>query len=167
MDNPRGGLGRVGYRDGTVLTLPGGFVLAQPDKPLNVLDYDNYGGWPVAYASDGLYIAEWGYDGGLLNKTDAGVPSVPMTWLRQTLPDGSEPWMNLDGGRQARPAKLQVVENITFSLLDGGAVPPGFVSNGSNEFSQGDFELFIYLDDAVYSVGRMQRFNTHQVTPDL
>ena len=48
-----GGLGRVGYRDGEVFTLPGGFLLVNElprdaGLPPQVLDYENLGGWPVA-----------------------------------------------------------------------------------------------------------------------
>src|SRR5581483_4807093 len=54
MDNPLGGLGRVGYGDGEVFTLPGGFLLTNPlprgdgGTAPQVLDYENLGGWPVA-----------------------------------------------------------------------------------------------------------------------
>lgn len=162
MDNPRGGLGRVGYRDGTVLTLPGGFLLAQSSQPMQVLDYDNYGGWPVAYAADGLYFAEWDYDGTLLNKTDAGVPSLPMSWRRQTLPDGSEPWLaDTDAGRVARPARLQVTQRLTYSV-GGVEVPESVVCDaGAGLESSQVFHLLLYLDDAVYEVGEMKRHNTH------
>ncbi len=174
MDNPRGGLGRVGYRDGTVLTLPGGFLLASAEPPLQVLDYENYGGWPVAYATSGLFVARWDYDDAaqtLLNKTDAGVPSLPMTWRRLALPDGGEPWMaSVDGGAPAaRSGHLQVVSEIDYSLPDGGLLPPGVspasVDGGATLHSEQGFKLLLYLDDAVYEVGRMSRFNAHQVQP--
>ena len=65
MDHPLGGLGRVGYRDGQVFTLPGGFLLVnelpRPDSgvPEQVLDYENLGGWPVAFTSNGLFEAHY------------------------------------------------------------------------------------------------------------
>ncbi len=167
MDNPRGGLGRVGYRDGTVLTLPGGFVLATAETPLKVLDYENYGGWPVAYTTSGLYLARWPVDPGLtlLNKTDAGVPSLPMKWEPVALPDGGTPWLApaADGGVVARPARLQVVSDVAFTLPDAGPLPEG-ADAGANTFSRQTFHLLLYLDDAVYEVGEMTRVNKHQVT---
>src|SRR5262249_34332403 len=61
MDNPLGGLGRVGYRDGEIFTLPGGFLLVNAlpkgdgGVAPQVLDYENLGGWPVAMTSSGLF----------------------------------------------------------------------------------------------------------------
>jgi hypothetical protein len=165
MDNPRGGLGRVGYRDGTVLTLPGGFTLVQATQPMEVLDYENYGGWPVAYAADGLYFARWDYTDQLQNKTDAGVPSLPMTWRRLTLPDGSEPWLaQSDGGVVARTGRLQVTNTITYNEIDGGLEVPASQSCDPGLpplMSTQVFHLLLYLDYAVYEVGEMKRSNSH------
>jgi hypothetical protein len=137
-------------------------MLAEATQPMQVLDYENYGGWPVAYASDGLYFAEWDYDGGLLNKTDAGVPSLPMTWRRQTLPDGSEPWLSQsDGGLQARPGRLQATNTLTYSTIDGGIEVPASQACEQGLQTSQVFHLLLYLDDAVYEVGQMQRHNLH------
>ncbi|MBX7100153.1 MAG: hypothetical protein K1X89_20730 [Myxococcaceae bacterium] len=114
MDHPRGGLGRVGYRQGSVFTLPGGFELARPNdagEPSNVLDYENLGGWPMAWSSTGAYAAFWDLraDGRLDNKLDSGVLGVPMVWRKLTLSDGGEPWLEAtDGGLRAPPGRLFV-----------------------------------------------------------
>ena len=98
FDSTRSALGRVGYRDGQIYSLPGGYPLAEalPESPEGeaprVLDYENLGGWPVVYATTGLFIAGWDQvDGKLQNRFPNGV-NKPMTWRRVTLPDGSEPW---------------------------------------------------------------------------
>ncbi|MFZ5468552.1 MAG: hypothetical protein ACOZIN_03855 [Myxococcota bacterium] len=100
MDHPRGALGRVGYRDGEVYTLPGGFPLVQrlpgsDGGSDRVLDYENLGGWPVALAESGLYVARWGVlpDGKLDNKFPDGRLGKTMTWRPLTLPDGTQPWL--------------------------------------------------------------------------
>ena len=121
FDSTRSALGRVGYRDGQIYSLPGGYPLAEalpegPDgeAPL-VLDYENLGGWPVAYATTGLFIAGWDQvDGKLQNRFPNGV-NKPMTWREVTLPDGSTPWTRERGTatgaprlRHTRPGKLFV-----------------------------------------------------------
>lgn len=144
MDNPRGGLARVGYRDGNVFSLPGGFQLVRPtpgEEPRQVMDYENLGGWPVAYATSGLWVGHYDLiDGKLDNKLADGRPGKPMQWRRVTMRDGSTPWMD---GKTARPARLHVL-----------AGPPSRMSP-----YQQLFRLFIYLDDAVYEVGTMLRTN--------
>lgn len=150
MDNPRGGLARAGYRDGTVFSLPGGFQLVRPvrgEEPRQVLDYENLGGWPVAYATSGLWVGRYDLvDGKLDNKLSDGRPGKPMTWRPVTMPDGSTPWLK-DGG--ARPGKLHVL-----------ASPPS-----RTQPYQQLFRLFLYLDDAVYEVGTMTRTNVSAPPP--
>ena len=145
MDNPRGGLARVGYRDGTVFTLPGGFPLVRPkagQEPRQVLDYENLGGWPVAYASSGLWVGQWDLlNGKLDNKLADGRPGKPMEWREVTMADGSRPWMAAGG--TARPGRLHVL-----------AGPPGTAPPYGQQF-----KLFLYLADAVYEVGTMGRTN--------
>lgn len=148
MDNPRGGLARVGYRDGFVYSLPGGFQLVRPEagqEPRSVLDYENLGGWPVAYASSGLWVGHYDLVGGRLdNKLADGRPGKPMRWRKVTMADGSEPWLGADGA--ARPGKLHVLVGQQLKDVDTGAYKQLF-------------RLFLYLDDAVYEVGSMQRSN--------
>jgi hypothetical protein len=112
FDSPRSALGRVGYRDGQIFSLPGGYQLAEPlptaadGLPPQVFDYENLGGWPVAYASTGVFVAGWEQvDGKLQNRFDNGV-SKPMKWTEVTL-GGAEPtpWMR---GPRAKPGKLFV-----------------------------------------------------------
>jgi hypothetical protein len=151
MDNPRGGLGRAGYRDGSVFTLPGGFLLAPPLAHADggagrVLDYENLGGWPVAYADDGLYLASWDTraDGKLDNKDDAGELNQPMHWRKATLPDGGEPWLGADG--TATRGFLHVLVGAKLRR------------EGSNNLSQ-RFLLRLFTDEAVYEVGEVTRVN--------
>jgi hypothetical protein len=144
MDNPRGGLARVGYRDGNVFSLPGGFQLVRPtpgQEPRQVVDYENLGGWPVAYATSGLWVGHYDLINGKLdNKLADGRPGKPMQWRPVTMRDGSAPWMN---GSTARPGKLHVLAGTP-----SRAAP-----------YQQTFRLFLYLDDAVYEVGSMLRTN--------
>jgi hypothetical protein len=151
MDNPRGGLGRAGYRDGSVFTLPGGFLLAQPLTHADggagrVLDYENLGGWPVAYADDGLYLAFWDKraDDKLDNKDDAGELNQPMTWRKATLPDGGEPWLGADGA--ATRGFLHVLAGAKLRRA------------GDNNLTQ-RFLLRLFTDEAVYEVGEVTRVN--------
>ena len=119
FDSSRSALGRVGFKDGEVDSLPGGFVLVEPlpgdDAGVTpqVVDYENLGGWPVAYASTGLFIAEWDFvNGKLENRFPDGGINRPMTWRPVTLPDGSTPWMKPvigPRGGGTREAKLFVV----------------------------------------------------------
>lgn len=148
MDNPRGGLARVGYRDGNVFSLPGGFQLVRPEagqEPRQVLDYENLGGWPVAYATSGLWIGHYDLVNGKLdNKLSDGRPGKPMWWRRVTMADGSTPWLKPDG--TARPGKLHVLVGPQVQVQPEGTY-------------QQLFRLFLYLDDAVYEVGSMRRSN--------
>lgn len=150
MDNPRGGLGRAGYRDGAVFTLPGGFPLAEALTQADggagrVLDYENLGGWPVAYADDGLYLAYWDTrpDGKLDNKDDAGELTRPMRWRKATLPDGGEPWLAADG--TSKRGFLHVLVGAK-------------LRRGSDTLTQ-RFLLRLFTDDAVYEVAEMTRRN--------
>ena len=149
MDNPRGGLGRVGYRDGRVFTLPGGFQLVEAlggvdgGSPPQVLDYENLGGWPVAYTSMGLFVARWDTTatGALESHFADGGVNRPMTWRKVALPNGKEPWMR---GGEARAAKLFVKTDPQ-------------VQEGSL-YSQ-TFTLMVFLDDQVLQVGQHVRTN--------
>jgi hypothetical protein len=153
FDNPRGGLARAGYRDGTVFTIPGGFQLTEAlpgtdgGAPVAVLDYENLGGWPVALTENGLFVAR--YDalpsGRLDNRFADGGVNKPMTWREVTLPDGGTPWVG--GGRPrfgAQPAKLFVL-----------AEPP----TSAGGMSQRVFRLIVYLPTQVIEVGRHVRTN--------
>ncbi|MGV3624323.1 MAG: hypothetical protein ACO1OB_26120 [Archangium sp.] len=100
FDQSRSALGRVGYADGTIITLPGGYQLANPlpggdgGVPPRVIDYENYGGWPVALTTTGLYAAGWPeVDGVVQNRFDDGRPNRPMDWRPLALPDGGAPWL--------------------------------------------------------------------------
>jgi hypothetical protein len=138
MDNPLGGLGRVGYRDGEVFTLPGGFSLVSAlprgdgGVPVQVLDYENLGGWPVAMTSIGLFVAQWPKVGvHLQNRFPDGGEGKAMDWSEVTLPDGGRPWL----GKNAR---LQVVRT------------------GVPNVEQ-VYRLLVYTDDAVLEVGTLTR----------
>ncbi len=110
FDSARSALGRVGYRDGQIYSLPGGFPLAEalpagPDGGVfpRVLDFENLGGWPVAYASTGLFIAGWDQvDGKLQNRFPNGV-NRPMTWREVKLAGDETPW-------KTKPGKLFVTQ---------------------------------------------------------
>lgn len=148
MDHPRGGLGRVGYRQGSVFTLPGGFELARPNdagEPSNVLDYENLGGWPMAWSSTGAYAAYWDLraDGRLDNKLDSGVLGLPMVWRKLTLSDGGEPWLEAtDGGLRAPPGRL-FVEHDQPRLENGRQVDR--------------FTLFLFTPGQVFELATLVR----------
>jgi hypothetical protein len=135
FDRPRSALGRVGFSDGTIFTLPGGYQLAEP-LPANdggaagqVRDYENLGGWPVAYTSAGLFIAGWDFaNDKLQNRFPDGGINRPMTWRRVTLPDGREPWMRPDG--ESVDGRLFVTVNETGK----------------------EYRLLVFLDDLVIQV---------------
>lgn len=152
MDHPLGGLGRVGFRDGEVFTLPGGFLLVNElprdagSKPPQVLDYENLGGWPVAMTSNGLFEAH--YDvlpgGKLDNRFPDGGINRAMSWRRLALPDGGEPW------RDSSSARLQVTQDTMKSQADSGvSVPLGTTIKV--------FHLLVYLDHQVLEVGTLLR----------
>lgn len=146
MDHPKGGLGRVGYRDGTVFTLPGGFPLvaaltAADGGTDRVLDYENLGGWPVALAESGLHVAQWDRlpDGGLDRQFPDGGPGRAMTWRPVTLPDGGQPWRG-GAGRLHVLRRPPVVEGETKATT---------------------FVLFVYAEHGrVYEVGSLTRYDT-------
>jgi hypothetical protein len=85
------GFGRVGFRDGTLFSLPSGLPLAEPipgagGAPVRVEDFANFGGWPIASTAHGLFIAQ---------PPDGG--SALLRWHRIALADGGEPWAGLPG----------------------------------------------------------------------
>ncbi len=102
FDSDRSALGRVGYADGQIFTLPGGHQLALPiEGGGEVLDFENFGGWPVAFTTTGLWAAGWPLhaDGGVNNRFDDGRSNRPMTWRALTLVDGATPWTDKKQGR--------------------------------------------------------------------
>lgn len=153
FDSKHSALGRVGYRDGQIYSLPGGYPLVAALKegphgePSQVIDYENLGGWPVAYTTTGLFIAEWDLkpDGGLDNRFDGGV-NKPMTWRLVTLPDRTEPWTDppVDGGpeqQRAKPGKLFVTSD---DVVEGGQA----------------YRLLLFTDDEVRQVAHHVRSTT-------
>ncbi|MBK7857386.1 MAG: hypothetical protein IPJ65_01935 [Archangiaceae bacterium] len=155
MDHPLGGLGRVGFRDGQVFTLPGGFLLVNPlpldagVKPPQVFDYENLGGWPVAMTSNGLFEAHYDVlDGGrLVNRFEDGGINRAMEWRRVTLPDGGEPWLGQTN------ARLNVRQDTApFDPSDG--VNPG--PTGPPPFVK-VFHLQVYTAEQVIEVGTLIR----------
>lgn len=152
FDNPRGGLGRVGYRDGTVFSTPGGFQLTEPlpvvdgGVPAAVLDYENLGGWPVAYTSVGIFVARYDkLESGRLDSrfADGGV-NKPMTWREVTLPDGARPWLRKGPRAEALPGRLHVI-----------AEP----QTGSDRAYRRRFRLLLFLPDGVLELGQHERTN--------
>ncbi len=160
MDNPRGGLGRVGYRDGEIFTLPGGFKLVEPlvgdgGTRLQVADYENLGGWPVALTNDGLYVAYWEQtttpDGKLElnNKDPSGNLTRPMPWHEVLLADGSAPW-------KGRPSRLFVREGPVEFLAP---TPSARDAGPAQQPTQQRFTLYAFVGEAVYEVGTLTRSN--------
>ncbi len=143
FDTARSALGRVGYADGQIYTLPSGFQMTLPipqdeaGATLKILDYENFGGWPVALTTTGLWAASWGVDGGVVqNHFDDGRSNRPMEWHRLTLPDGTAPWNTVNKGR------LFVAQNL---------------GTGSDAGSSGTYSLFVFLPDRVLKVAEYQR----------
>ncbi|MBL8916773.1 MAG: hypothetical protein JNM17_39085 [Archangium sp.] len=142
FDTARSALGRVGYSDGRIFTLPGGYQLALPlpgssdGTVLSVVDYENFGGWPVALARHGLFIARWDTDesGKLLNKFPDGGVNRPMDWREIVQPDGGRPWARKDKTRGKLFTSSTRIE-------DGGT----------------EFRLHVFLDDGVFQVGSFVR----------
>ncbi|MBM4780645.1 MAG: hypothetical protein GQE15_23350 [Archangiaceae bacterium] len=152
FDNPRGGLGRVGYRDGTIFSTPGGFQLSEAlplvdgGVPAAVLDYENLGGWPVAYTSVGIFVARYDkLETGRLDSrfADGGV-NKPMTWREVTLPDGSKPWLRKGPRAEALPGRLHVI-----------AEP----QTGTDRAYRRRFRLLVFLPDGVLELGQHERTN--------
>ncbi|MBL8923016.1 MAG: hypothetical protein JNJ54_29475 [Myxococcaceae bacterium] len=153
FDNPRGGLARAGYRDGTIFSIPGGFPLTEPlpandaGIPAAVRDYENLGGWPFAYTSAGLFVARYDTlpDGKLDTRFPDGGLGKLMTWREVTLPDGSRPWMRTDGRRaEARPGTLFVVADP---------------QTGTDTAYRRLFHLLVFLPDQVLEVAQHERTN--------
>ena len=149
FDSPRSALGRVGYSTGEVYSLPGGYELAEAlpaddeGVPAQVLDYENLGGWPAAYATTGVFIAGWAHDNGKLqNRFPDGGINRPMSWTEVTLPDGGRPWMRTDRKKDARPGKLFVAVDQPVAV-DGGR--------------EQTHRLLLFLDEQVLQVARHVR----------
>ncbi|MDX2012377.1 MAG: hypothetical protein SFW67_19430 [Myxococcaceae bacterium] len=146
FDNPQSRLARVGYVDGTVFSIPGGFQLterlpaASDGSPIAVVDYDNLGGWPVALTEHGLFVAR--YDevrpGQLDNRFPDGGVNKPMSWREVVLPDGSRPWRQQGPRFGAKPAKIFVLAEAPTSAGQ-------------------TFRLLVYLPTQVIEVGRHVR----------
>ncbi|MFT3712039.1 MAG: hypothetical protein QM817_30725 [Archangium sp.] len=139
FDTTRSALGRVGYSDGRIFTLPGGYQLSVPlpaadGGTLKILDYENFGGWPVVLARHGLFVARWDTDpsGKLLNKFPDGGVNRPMEWREITQPGGLRPWADREHG------KLFVSSE---RIADAGT----------------EYKLFVFVDDAVYQAGAFTR----------
>ncbi|MDP1827967.1 MAG: hypothetical protein Q8L48_32130 [Archangium sp.] len=148
FDSTRSALGRVGFSDGQISTLPGGYELAEPlpaneEVPPQVLDYENLGGWPVAYATTGVFIAGWDVvNGKLQNRFPDGGINRPMSWREVTLEGANpKPWMR-DGGlfrpTEAKPGRL-------------------FVSVDPPVGKEQTYRLLLFLDDQVLQVARHVR----------
>jgi hypothetical protein len=156
FDTQRSALGRVGFSDGRIFTLPGGFQLADAlpgsgGESVQLLDYENFGGWPVALASNGLFVAGWETDenGKLMNKYPDGT-AMPMSWVELTMPDGTMPWARAqddDGGTPyVDEGKLFVdAREVPVALPDGGV---------GREFH---FDLYVFLPDQVIKLGSLER----------
>ncbi len=114
MDDATTSRGRVGFRDGTIFTLPGGFPLARAlpasssGEPDRVLDYANLGGWPIALAESGLY-------GSVLEKRADGSNGKLLRWERVPLPAELTP----EALRASRLEVMRTVDATTerFSLV--------------------------------------------------
>lgn len=156
FDQTLSALGRVGYRDGQIFSLPGGYQLAQALPASEggispqVLDYENIGGWPVAYATTGLFIAGWDQvDGKLQNRFPDGV-NRPMTWREVKLEGNVRPWMRrlADGSEprvaQTKPGKLFV------------SVEPR-IANDRPYAGLQPYRLLLFVDDEVRQVARHLR----------
>lgn len=151
FDNPRGGLARVGYRDGTIFSIPGGFQIAEAlpgsdaGVPSAVIDYENLGGWPVALTTTGLFVARYdATDAGRLdNRFPDGGVNKPMTWREVTLPDGLKPWMPKDARRDVR-GKLHVVADP---------------QTGTDRAYRRLFHLLVFTPTQVLEVGQHERTN--------
>lgn len=153
FDNPRGGLGRVGYRDGTIFSIPGGFQLTETlpandaGVPTTALDYENLGGWPVALTSTGLFVARYEAlpDGRLDTRFPDGGLNKLMTWREVTLPDGSRPWRANDPRRaELKPGKLHVIADP---------------QTGTDRAYRRLFHLLVFLPNQVIEVGQHERTN--------
>jgi hypothetical protein len=155
MDHPLGGLGRVGYRDGQVFTLPGGFLLVNElprdagNEAPQVFDYESLGGWPVAMTSNGLFEAHYEVlDGGrLVNRFEDGGINRPMDWRRVTLPDGGEPWLGQPGVRLNVRQDTEPFDPST-GVNPGPTGPPPLVKI---------FHLQVYTSQQVIEVGTLIR----------
>lgn len=155
FDNPRGGLARAGYRDGTIFTIPGGFQLTEPlpstdaGVAATVLDYENLGGWPVALTSVGLFVARYDAtsDGRLDSRFPDGGLNKPMTWREVTLPDGSRPWL----ARQVE-GRLQVLAERE-------------ERDDTTGVYKRLFRLLVFLPDRVLEVGQHERTNRSALAP--
>lgn len=144
FDSGRSALGRVGFTDGQVFTLPGGYLLVdalpadEAGVAAQVLDYENLGGWPVAYTTTGLFIAGWDRDGNgkLQNRFPDGGINRPMTWRPVTLPDGTTPW-RVDPRAEAANGRLFVKRELPVEVNGETRTP---------------YRLVLFLEDRVFQV---------------
>lgn len=147
FDTQRSALGRVGFSDGRIFTLPGGFQLANAimgdaGTAIRLIDYENFGGWPIALATNGLFIAKWEVvNGKLQNKFDGGA-ARPMDWYEVTMPDGSKPW---DLGEDTEGRLFVDVKEFFVPLPDGS----------SERWFH--FDLYVFLPDQVLKLGSLER----------
>lgn len=96
-------LGRIGFRDGRVLSLPSGFPLVKPLQPASrVIDFANLNGVPVVLAENGLYVAAPSAEGSVL------------TWSKQKLPAQIE--VPEDGG-----SSMELASAKLFVATENGA----------------------------------------------
>jgi len=115
MHSPKSSLGRVGYRDGTVYTLPGGFVMADRLPAVGdggvprVNDFANLNGWPVALTQLGLFIAR----PNTARFPDGGMSKV-LAWIPVQLP----PELRGAGARRYQNGRIEVLPEVE---SDGGA----------------------------------------------
>lgn len=151
FDTPRSAIARVGYSDGRIFTLPGGYQLANAlpgaadaGVAVKLLDYENYGGWPVALATTGLFVAEWdaGVNGAGLDNKFANGSAKPMNWMELALPDGGKPWARGDDTR----GKLFVDVTWNDVTTDAGAKARDYT-----------YALYVFLDDQVLKLGEFTR----------
>jgi hypothetical protein len=93
FDAPTKSRGRVGFREGTVFSLPGGYQLTERlteegQRPNIALDYENLDGWPVVLATGGLYVATADVlpSGALDDRLPSG-GTKPLRWRKLEVPD--------------------------------------------------------------------------------
>ncbi|MBX5481209.1 MAG: hypothetical protein IRZ16_05070 [Myxococcaceae bacterium] len=118
MQTPTRVYGRVMYRDGTVFTLPSGFLLAPPlntpSGSARVLDFEHVYGRPFAITAEGLFVAE---PGDQTLPEDSPERYVLWTWKPVELPADAGPFVpgTLHSLREPRDVSF---DNETLYLFD-------------------------------------------------